>query len=754
MPSFSLLRVLGAFCVVIVFFFGRHPALAEQFDDITVVAQPFHQGQTFHGYCEFRIVVENLSPRTTHRVTLVCPNRPWSSGGNSISRLSRTVTLAPNASAVVSLWQPPLPLTGDGSLRVEVDGANIGQLPLPNANGHGADSSRYGSAAQSTVLVSRNLDHSDIERAFQGSKFTFTAAMATGAPDSRRGVSPQGWMPDPGSGMAAHWLELDYEPPVAAQRVRVHDTIGTSRGCEMVLIGVSGTNLLKMPLPSVPRSSGSSPREVTFPLTSEPVKTVRLEFSMSPPHSINIDAVELEGSSGSVWAADARASSDASSMSASYGSSRSGGASRFCLRAEFPVSQWSEHWLSYSAYDTVVLTSSDISAMPASVADALWRYVECGGNLVILGRTRVPVPWSSKVETIENCSKYSVGFGRCFVLEGQKMSQAPSAVLSSLQRAADDSAHYWSALPRDEAANSTFRVVDSLSIPVRGMVFIMLAFVLLIGPVNIIFLSRIQRRTWMLWTIPAISVATCLFVFAYSFLSEGITPSIRIEGISLLDQVNKRATTLGLQAFYCPLTPGQGLKFGAETEATPLVESGWNQSSGNMRDVDWTQAQHFRNGWVNARVPAHFVIRKSETRRERLQLEMENGKLTVVNGLGAPIRSLWLRDARGNAYKAADISAGGKAELAVASPIVKPSGNYSLNDIIHKTSFGGQISFLTKNVETYLDPGTYIVELDENPFLENGLGPNASKRKRTTAGVVYGILDAAGISAESGRAAQ
>ena len=101
----------------------------------------------------------------------------------------------------------------------------------------------------------------------------------------------------------------------------------------------------------------------------------------------------------------------------------------------------------------------------------------------------------------------------------------------------------------------------------------MLAFVVIIGPVNIIYLNRLKRRTWMLWTIPAISFFTTLLVFAYSLLREGITPDIRIAGLTVLDQVSHHAATFGGTAFYCPLTPSGGLNFDFETEATPLVRS-------------------------------------------------------------------------------------------------------------------------------------------------------------------------------------
>src|SRR6185369_4423911 len=161
-----------------------------------------------------------------------------------------------------------------------------------------------------------------------------------------------------------------------------------------------------------------------------------------------------------------------------------------------------------------------------------------------------------------------------------------------------------------------------------------------------------------------------LVVFVYSYLREGITPDTRIAGLTVLDQANRRAATVGITAFYCPLTPSQGLFFSSDTEATPLVET-WNYQNGTERDLDWTQSQHLGRGWVSARVPAHFQLRKSETRRERLQVENLNGQLTVVNGLGAAIQALWFADANAHVYTAANIPAGQKANLVLSNVPLK-----------------------------------------------------------------------------------
>ena len=220
---------------------------------------------------------------------------------------------------------------------------------------------------------------------------------------------------------------------------------------------------------------------------------------------------------------------------------------------------------------------------------------------------------------------------------------------------------------------------------------------------------------------------------------EGITPDTRTSGLTVLDQANRRAATVGLTAFYCPLTPSQGLFFSSETEATPLVEVGAYQN-GTERELDWTQAQHLGRGWVSARVPAHFQLRKSEIRRERLQVENVNGQITVVNGLGAPIQSLWLADGEWHVYTAKNIPAGQKASLSMSKDALRDD-KLGARMLLEKCGAAVNLA----NAESYLQPNTYIAELDSNPFLENGLGPKAQTARTKSHAVDYGLLETSGL---------
>jgi hypothetical protein len=192
------------------------------------------------------------------------------------------------------------------------------------------------------------------------------------------------------------------------------------------------------------------------------------------------------------------------------------------------------------------------------------------------------------------------------------------------------------------------------------MFLLMFLFALAIGPVNLIVLSHKRRHIWLLWTIPIISLMTCCAVFAYATFAEGWKRHVRTEGLTILDERIHRATTIGWTAYYSSLTPGDGLHFGYETELTPQIVL----EAGTPRTVEWTHDQHLSSGWVTARVPAHFMIRKSEIRRERVTIRQGgDAGLKVVNGLGTDIRKFWLADRDGTIHTATGIRAGAEAEL-------------------------------------------------------------------------------------------
>ncbi len=390
--------------------------------------------------------------------------------------------------------------------------------------------------------------------------------------------------------------------------------------------------------------------------------------------SRNIDATALHSHAGRLL----DSLSLGSSSPPSGGSSRSAGGgttvSYETIDLGLPVSEWNTNWLGFSRYDGVIVTDEDIRQMPPDVQTALWHSVECGGALFVLGERELPEKWGLKESlqpqpptSAEGIAVYEVGFGQCMVspetgTKSLDQNQWRQVVESWLKTAAP---WHWS--NSIEEANRMFPVVSQLGIPVRGLFLLMLLFAVVIGPVNLIVLSRKKRRIWLLWTTPVISLMTCLAVFAYATFAEGWKRVGRTEGLTILDERTHRATTIGWTAFYSALTPGEGLRFGYETELTPQISA---RSTNKALTIDWTRDQYLASGWIAARVPTHFMIRKSETRRERVAVRREaDARLKIVNGLGADISQFWLADKDGTIYSTTDIPAGIEAELVPQTPL-------------------------------------------------------------------------------------
>lgn len=412
----------------------------------------------------------------------------------------------------------------------------------------------------------------------------------------------------------------------------------------------------------------------------------------------------------------------------------------FAAKAETPVTEWSANWLGYSSYDGVVLTADEIRSMPEPARSAIGRYVECGGSLTVLGSWDVPGTWRPEFSKNGLLSIYPAGFGVCIVNKSERVEDLLEPQWQIIKQAWQESQTPW-AQRREKAfdfstANTDFPVTENVSIPVRGLLVIMLLFVITIGPVNLFVLSKKKRKMWLFWTVPAISLLTCLVVSAYSVWSEGWGGRARYLSFTILDERSHRASTIGINAFYAPLTPADGLRYGVETEITSRPINSYDGQRGTLRTADWTDDQHLETGWVTARTPAHFMVRRSETRRERLTVTpAAGGPLSVVNGLGVSIRDLLLADDKGVIYRATNIAPGASGILNVSGETPATGTAMGLRDAFSDSWIG--LVQRSAHAPDLMRPGTYIALVDGCPFMEEGL---KGARDKKCEAVVYGIM--------------
>ncbi|MGA1869857.1 MAG: hypothetical protein ACMUJM_15085 [bacterium] len=407
------------------------------------------------------------------------------------------------------------------------------------------------------------------------------------------------------------------------------------------------------------------------------------------------------------------------------------------VKSDVEVPSWSANWLAYTQFDGIVIRGDDMKALPPLVKTALWRYVECGGSLLVMGRCEVPSVWNDMhAEKVEGLILYNVGFGICMVSRISEVSAFNQKQLEYVRAAWSESIRPWCGRESIEKINDNFPVIKKIGIPVRGIFLLMILFAIIIGPLNIFILARKNKRIWMIWSVPLIAFITTSAVFVYFVFAEGFASISRTEAFTLLDQSSHRATTIGLTAFYSSLTPGKGLHFSPEAELTPVLKL---YGQGTQRMLDWSHDQHLSRGWVTARVPAHFLIRKSQIRREQLQLIMKDKEEPcLVNGLGVHINQLWLADKNSVLYCACDIPPGKKITLQLCAMKLKNKAHAPpLRNIFISEDWVSSFRKFSKHPEDVLIPGSYIAFLDDCPFIEGGLETLKNKKTMTT---LFGIL--------------
>ena len=252
-------------------------------------------------------------------------------------------------------------------------------------------------------------------------------------------------------------------------------------------------------------------------------------------------------------------------------------------------------------------------------------------------------------------------------------------------------------------------------------------FIILAGPVNLLVLNHINKRTWFLWTLPTISLVTSGIIFFVAFLGEGIQATLRTDSITILNQKSMETLTIGGVAAYSP-TSLPRLEFSGNSEVTPLVN--WRSSdSGANRRVEWQEngEQWFIGKWIPSRIPTFFAVRKVEQRKERLSIDWRDPEPSVLNELGASLTLLLVCSPEGKVYSARKIPAGGETKLKLLGQMeLEQAGE--LRDLL-------RVNMSQEDLREYSGPNPSEIPLnsywasmeDPSPFLENPLSYKKSK---------------------------
>jgi hypothetical protein len=108
-------------------------------------------------------------------------------------------------------------------------------------------------------------------------------------------------------------------------------------------------------------------------------------------------------------------------------------------------------------------------------------------------------------------------------------------------------------------------------VPTRAYLLILFLFVLVIGPLNYIYLWRKKRQVLLVVTVPLFSIAFIALLTGYAFFLQGFGVRSRVVTFTVLDQNSKRAATRSSASLYPGgFRPSGGVRFTADAAIFPM----------------------------------------------------------------------------------------------------------------------------------------------------------------------------------------
>lgn len=377
-------------------------------------------------------------------------------------------------------------------------------------------------------------------------------------------------------------------------------------------------------------------------------------------------------------------------------------------------------WNGYSSLDLVVLDARR-ELPPEKELESLVAWVRAGGVALVAGARGRELaaergslaPWLEERFLVNDGSSelQACGLGAlAFHASEQWFDDAD--LRETVHRLARED---WDIAPR---ADSTSRARQTdLAIPGLGAIphhifaLLLIAFGLLIGPVNFVWIARKGRPVLLLLTIPMIALATTLALLVYGTLVQGLDVKVASQSIALLDERLHRSACVERRLIYAGLSPGEGLRPEASTALHFLPENAepFGAAGRNQLRVEQDPDLLLAGDYLPTRIQVQHLLQSERAARGRLEVSRSPEGLFVRNGLGARIESVLARDERGAWYSSSSaIAEGATTTLAPCEPPKETE--------LAGKPFDIQVGSSARKPANLIPHATYLARLERSPF--------------------------------------
>lgn len=351
-------------------------------------------------------------------------------------------------------------------------------------------------------------------------------------------------------------------------------------------------------------------------------------------------------------------------------SSSSRGSSGEGFSAKFDPKLLPDDWRAFSGYDTLMLTQDDWASIPPGPRNAITSWVRLGGQLILFTTTNPTLPALSLPE--------DPSFGQIL------LRPIPSDLRLDAKRTVDLALLTSKPKTRIQSIISDFEnswpIVSEFgqkSFNYTLFVIILIAFGILVGPINLFVFAKSGRRHRLFITTPIISIATSLILIALIILQDGFGgKGTRIVLMEVRPDQNQNAAFIHQEQFSrtgVMTSPSFTVESSALISPVPIAASRWARlttsydslgtynlqpSSGKLfASGDWFQSRSEQGQLITAVIPTRGRIEAATTTPG-----------TLISTFEFPLDTLLYIDPSGQYFQAEKITKGQPFKLTPKDP--------------------------------------------------------------------------------------
>lgn len=347
-------------------------------------------------------------------------------------------------------------------------------------------------------------------------------------------------------------------------------------------------------------------------------------------------------------------------------------------------SQMPNHWQAYVGYDSLVCTDRDWNTMEKGVQNAILEWNRLGGRLLIL---RLNTASNLKTLGISNDpadaskKKLNRSFGSVSILDIARINDTaiPKLITSQVEAPKGNKPKQQSILTEfDNGKWSIKKALGKLSFNPTFLIIILIAFGILVGPVNLFVFAKSGQRHKLFITTPIIAVGASLILIAIIIFQDGFGGhGNRIQLIEVrADNGENKAYIKQEQIARTGVVLGSSFETSAPTYITPVPLRASRYSRVTRQNQGGNAnyfAEHGKDGlavsgdWFQSRSEHGHYLESIISTRARISLKSSGAEPILNSSFDYPIETILYYDTDGKYWQATDLEPGKSLTLTTLS---------------------------------------------------------------------------------------